>query len=481
MQGLRQELRLRQELTLQPQQILRSELIQMPLLELELRIKSEMEQNPFLEEVDQSEDSSVSSDEESKIELDSEDTESAEEERPKAETAEAAREVDWESILNDAEQWEYRPRTRFQLEDFSELPQPHILTLTDHLYEQLRLNNFTASEVLIGEEIIGNIDRDGYLLVELDEIAAATNEPIEDVTRVHREIMEFDPLGIGARNLRECLLVQLCHRNPPAPVAERMVDEFWKDFTNKRFEVLAEELEVDIQDIKEAFAQITRLNPKPGEGYFDEKQNYVIPDLIVSKVGNEFVVFLNEGDIPAFRINNAYREMHLNRRTSDKSVREFLSRKLESARWFINAIHQRRTTMIRTMRAIIEKQKEFFLKGPAYLKPMILADIAGEIGMDVSTISRVTNGKYAQTDWGILELKYFFSEKMGRDEGEDVSNRVIKTRLRELIADENKRKPYSDQQLTDMLNKEGFQIRRRTVAKYREQLHLPIKRLRREI
>ncbi len=481
MQGLRQELRLRQELTLQPQQILRSELIQMPLLELELRVNAELEQNPFLEEVDPSEDGADSTAEETEHDKETDLSETDDEELEPAALKEETAEVDWENILNDSEYWEYRPKTRVQVEGTAELPQPHVPTLDEHLYEQLRLDNFTDTEMRIGEEIIGNINRDGYLPVSLEEIAAATGEPLETVQRVHSRITEYDPLGIAARDLRECLLVQLHHRQPPAPVTERMLREFWNDFINKRFELLAEKLDVGIDTIKESFSVVAKLNPKPGEGYFDEKQNYVVPDLIVAKVGEEFVVLLNDGDIPNFRINNAYREMYMGRRKSDKTVRDFLARKLESARWFINAIHQRRTTMIRTMYSIVRHQTEFFEKGPAHLKPMILADIAEDIEMDISTISRVTSGKYVQTDWGVFELKYFFSEKMETDGGVEVSNRVIKTRLKEIINAEDKKRPYSDQALTDLLNKEGFQIRRRTVAKYREQMRIPIKRLRRQI
>ncbi|NQU05642.1 MAG: RNA polymerase factor sigma-54 [Calditrichaeota bacterium] len=481
MQGLSQQLRIRQELTLQPQQILRSELIQMPLLELELRVKSELEQNPFLDEVDPKEDSAESNEEESKPETNTDDDGNPVEVTPKEESAESDREVDWENILNDVSHWEYKPRNHQSITDNIEIPQPNIPTLAEHLYDQLRVDNLTEFEIIIGEEIIGNINRNGYLLVELDVIEKSTGATSEEVAVVHKNIMEYDPLGIAARNIRECLLVQLRHRQPPAPVTERILEEFWNDFINKRYEILAEKLEVDLEEIKTAFQIVSRLNPKPGEGYFDEKQNYVIPELIVSKVGNEYVVVLSDGDIPNFRINQAYREMYMNKRNADKSVRDFLSRKLESARWFINAIHQRRTTMIRTMRAIIARQKDFFRYGPTKLKPMILANIAEDIDMDISTISRVTNGKYVQTDWGVLELKYFFSEKMETENGDDVSNRVIKSRLKDIIGSENKLKPFSDQQLTDLLNKEGFIIKRRTVAKYREQMHIPIKRLRREI
>jgi RNA polymerase sigma-54 factor len=481
MQGLSQQLRMRQELSLQPQQILRSELIQMPLLELELRVKAELEQNPFLDEIDPNEDSSDSNDNESKLDTQDDNEDNPVEKTPKEESSENEREVDWENILNDVSHWEYKSKNHQSIEDNVEIPQPNIPTLSEHLYEQLGLDNLTNPEVKIGIEIIGNINRDGYLLVDLDVIEEATGASTEEVASVHKRIMEYDPIGIAARDIRECLLAQVKHRQPPSPITEKILDQYWIDFINKRYELLAEKLEVDIDEIKTVFQVVAKLNPKPGEGYFDEKQNYIIPDLIVSKVGNEYVVVLNDGDIPNFRINQAYREMHINRHNSEKTVRDFLSRKLESARWFINAIHQRRTTMIRTMRAIINRQEDFFRYGPRKLKPMILADIAEDISMDISTISRVTNGKYVQTDWGILELKYFFSEKMETDDGEDVSNRVIKSRLKEIIGNENKLKPHSDQQLTEMLNKEGFRIKRRTVAKYRELLHIPIKRLRREI
>lgn len=484
MQGLRQELRMRQELTLQPQQILRSELIQLPLLELEMRVKAELEENPFLEEagdlgeddtpLEQSEDdespSAVLSDDDTEVEA-------------APSVIEKTREIDWDEILNDSLHWEYRIQTRLpSAEENVDLPQPAITTLTDHLLEQLRLDNLTRQERAVGEEIIGNIDRDGRLPANtLVEIAANSGLPLQIIEKVHRQIMSYEPVGIAARSLKECLLVQLQNRTPRAPVVERMLNECWEDLINKRYEIIQEKLQITLKEIKSGFEIIAKLNPKPGEGYFDEKQNYIIPDLVVTQVGGKYEVFLNDGDIPNFRINPAYREMYLAQEQTDKKVREFLTRKLESARWFINAIHQRRTTMLRTMRAIIERQSGFFKKGPLFLKPMILADIAEDIGMDISTISRVTNGKYVQTDWGVFELKYFFSEAMDTDEGDEVSNRVIKARLKELIAAENKKDPLSDQELTDTLNKEGFQIRRRTVAKYREMLRIPVKRLRREI
>ena len=480
MQGLSQDLQLKQVQLQQPQQILRSELIQLPLLELEMRVQAELEDNPFLEEsVDP--DQEIESDEKTP-ENETTLSDSDEDHAPATDSStQEKKEVDWDDFLNDADHWEFKATRRVRSEELIDIPQPAVLSLSDHLYEQLHLDDLTPQEVVIGEEIIGNINRDGYLEVELDELSISLGIDLELIESVHQRLIRYDPIGIASRNLRECLLVQLQHLKTPAPVPEKMVDEFWEDFINKRFENLADKLKVSLQEVKESFEVIIHLNPKPGEGYFDERQNYVIPDLIVDKVGDEFVVFLNDGDIPNFRINPTYREMFLNRKGAEKKVRDFLSRKLESARWFFNAIYQRRTTMLRTMYAIVERQQEFFTHGASRLKPMILADIAEDIGMDISTISRVTNGKYCQTDWGVFELKYFFSERMTTENGVDVSNRVIKQKLKDLIEDEDKKKPYSDQKLTELLNEAGFNIKRRTVAKYREQLRLPVKRLRRQI
>jgi RNA polymerase sigma-54 factor len=263
-----------------------------------------------------------------------------------------------------------------------------------------------------------------------------------------------------------------------------MLTETYEDFLNKRFEVIAKKLNVALEEVKAAFVSIRKLNPKPGEGYFDEKQNYIVPDLVVTRAGTEdepeFLVYLNDGNIPSFHINTAYKEMFLSGNT-DKKVKEFVTRKLESARWFINAIHQRQTTILRTMRAIVKRQDGFFRNGKEYLKPMILQDIAEEIGMDISTISRVTSGKYVQTEWGVFELKYFFSERMETTDGDEISTKVIKQRLSDIIENENKGDPLSDQTIAELLAADGFPIARRTVQKYREQLSIPVKRLRREI
>jgi len=462
---LKQEFRLRQEQILQPQQILRSELIQLPMMALELRVRAELEQNPFLEETD----------EDLQVVEKPEEEQKSEETEPETK----AEEIDWDEILNDNEPFEYRPQR--PSEELVEIPRPRIPTLAEHLEEQLHLQNLTDQELEIGTYIIGNINADGYLDYTLENIATDLKIPLEQIERVHKLIQTFDPTGIGARNLRECLLIQLKLQPDHNSVAYTILTECFEDFINKRFEIIAKKMNISLEEVRQSFEDIRHLNPKPGEGYFDEKQNYIIPDLVVQKVGEEFVVYLNDGNIPNFHVNTAYRNMIYGEGRTDKKIRDFVTKKLESARWFINAIHQRRTTILRTMRAIVKKQRDFFEKGRNYLKPMILNDIAEEIGMDISTISRVTNGKYVQTDWGVFELKYFFSERMENSNGEEVSTKIIKAKLKDIIDNEDKSNPLSDQAIAELLEKEGFPIARRTVQKYREQLSLPVRRMRREI
>jgi RNA polymerase sigma-54 factor len=493
MHQLRQEIRQKLEQYLQPQQILRSELIQLPLLELELRVRAELQENPFLEEIP--EDEAIV--EKEQVELETETAAAtfetpAEEPEPapgaKTEETPASKnedDVDWENFLDDEESTVFQAN-RYIPEEMVETPRPFVPTLAEHLEDQLRLHRLTEEEFRVGQWIIGSINKDGYLNYPIEEIARELNVDVPTAEKVLRAIQQLDPAGIGARNLQECLLIQLRQSENPARalVPLRMLTETYEDFLNKRYEIIARKLNVALEEVKQSFIEIRKLNPKPGEGYFDEKQNYIVPDLVVTRVGDgelaEFVVYLNDGSIPSFHVNTAYKEMFLAGNT-DKKVKEFVTRKLESARWFINAIHQRQTTILRTMRAIVKRQEGFFRHGKDYLKPMILQDIAEEISMDISTISRVTSGKYVQTEWGVFELKYFFSERMETTEGEEISTKVIKSRLQEIIDGEDKGDPLSDQTIAEMLAKEGYPIARRTVQKYREQLSIPVKRLRREI
>ncbi|HEY6435050.1 MAG TPA: RNA polymerase factor sigma-54, partial [Ignavibacteriaceae bacterium] len=350
----------------------------------------------------------------------------------------------------------------------------------------------------LGEEIIGNLDDAGYLkrglgeiLNELELFEHIKIEPVVAEGLLMR-IQLFDPLGIASRNLQECLLIQIRNMKNADDyyryIGEKMLVEFYDDFTKRRFDTLKQKMNLTDEALKDTVNLIQSLNPKPGEGNIDSAEmNQISPDFLIEKVENDFVITLNDRSMPSVTISKQYLEMfESNRKRGKKSSREketykFLREKFESAKWFIACIQQRRDTLMRIMQAIFQRQFEFFEKGPKALTPMIYKDIAQEINMDISTISRVVNGKYVQSPQGIHELKYFFSEGLATDNGEEVSNKHIKERLKEIIDKEDKRKPFSDDKLAELLNEEGIHIARRTVAKYREQLRLPVARLRKEL
>ncbi|HPG38457.1 MAG TPA: RNA polymerase factor sigma-54 [bacterium] len=473
--------RLGQHLSLQmkqsPQQVLLSSLLQLPIISLEQRIRTELELNPLLEiDIDQEVDQDLD-EEDAEIEIQPDKEESNAEDEVMENSQE---DIDWEEILNDQEGYEIRVPKEKDTEEF-ERPEVFKETLTDHLLSQLNMTKLSPAEILIGEYIIWNINNVGYLTVEIETIAENLEEDEEAVELVLAELQKFDPPGIGARNLQECLLIQLFQQKPVNELAVRTIRDYFEDFKNKRYEKLAKDLEISLDDIKKIIDQIIKLNPKPGEGYLSYDNNYIVPDIEVRKEDGEFKIFMHDWNIPHLRINNEYRKMMLDRKKSNKETRDFIRQRLESARWLINSIHQRRATIIRTVDAIIEKQRDFFEFGPEYLKPMILKDIAEEITMDISTISRVTNGKYVQTEWGVFELKSFFSEKYTTDEGEDVSNKKIKALIKTIIEKEPANRPYNDQKISVMLKAKGYPVARRTVAKYREQMSIPVSRLRRKI
>jgi RNA polymerase sigma-54 factor len=486
---LSQHLALEQRLT--PQQILLSTLLQLPMMSLEQKIKTEMELNPVLEE---SEELEELHDDEELIDENPEESEEIEEEfnqlkeNNKTEEEEKFEELDeetnWEELVNDEDNYEFRlPRDRN--EDEYERPEAAQTTMADHLIEQLQLLNLKEEDFRVGEYIIYNLRDDGYLDTEVsvESIATIFERKPEEVERILKQIQQFDPVGIGARNLKECLIAQLENQdlNGQKETALKIIREGFNDFVNKRYEKVAQELNISLDQIKEAMLLINRLNPKPGEGFWDSRQNYIIPDFIVEKVDEELVVSLNEWNIPGLQISPHYRKLIQNAKRLNKDVRQFLRKKVESARWFINALQQRRITMLKTMHAIVDLQKDFFEKGPEFIKPMIMKDVAEVIEMDISTVSRVVNGKYVQTDYGVFELKYFFNEGMETLDGENMSTLRIKEQLKEIIAKENPDKPHSDDKLAELLKKKGIPIARRTVAKYREQLDIPIARLRRKI
>ena len=474
--------RLSLQLKQSPQQVLLSSLLQLPILSLEHKLKVELEMNPLLEideememveEIDQ-EVEVVDDEVESKDGEDTDDEDDAIDEFDKEE-------IDWDAILNDEDTYDYRMPKDDSAEVF-ERPEVAQTTLPEHLLSQLHMTELSEKEQMIGEYIIWNINEDGYLTYSLDAIAENLQVEPGDAERVLKVIQRFDPIGIGARSLQECLLIQLVDNECSVPLAVEIIRDHFDDFTNKRYEKIEKKLEITLDDIREAIEEITKLNPKPGEGYVLFHQNVIVPDLVVQRdEEGEYHISMNDWNVPHLRINNSYKKLLLDKKKSSKETRDYIRQSLESARWLINSIHQRRATIQRVMEAIIEKQIDFFDYGPENIKPMILKDIADEIGMDISTISRVTNGKYVQTEHGVFELKYFFSERIKSDAGDDVSNKIIKNFIKEMIDSEDSNKPYNDQKIAEILKEKGFQVARRTVAKYREQMMIPVSRLRRKL
>ncbi len=483
-----------QQQVLKPQQILVSTLLQLPMLLLEQKIKTELELNPVLEEAEEMED--IQEEEEEELSENPEEEEQikeefeALEENNKSEedkiNEEVQDEVNLEELLPNEDDEIPEPRMPVdRSEEERDMPEPYYETMAEHLLEQLHFLNLNETDFRIGEYIIYNLRDDGYLEPEVttEYIAQIFDTTPEHVEKILKAIQHFDPPGIAARNLRECLTVQLEMKNEDGKydIPLKILTECYEDFVNRRFEKVADQLDISLDEVRKALLEISKLNPKPGEGYMDVRQNYIVPDFFVEKVDDKLVVSLNEYKIPGLRISRQYKKMLRQPRKLDREVRKFLKEKVDSAKWFIKAIRQRQVTMQKTMEAIVEKQRDFFEKGPEYIKPLIMKEVAEAIEMDISTVSRVCKGKYVQCDYGVFELKYFFNEGMETDDGEALSTLRIKERLKEIIATENPRKPYSDEKLAEMLNAEGIPIARRTVAKYREQLDIPIARLRRNI
>ena len=475
--------RLSLQLKQSPQQVLLSSLMQLPVLRLEQKIRLELEMNPLLEldeelevveEVEEVEEETVLEVEMKEENKDGESTENdAIDEFEKEE-------IDWDAILNDEDTYDFRlPKDKS--EEVFERPEVAQTTLPEHLLSQLNMTNLSEKEIVIGEFIIWNINEDGYLTYSVDQIAENLDVSLEEVEKVLNVIQHFDPIAIAARSLQECLLIQMMERPSQTPIASTILKEHFDDFTNKRYEKIAKKMDITLDDIRDAIGEITKLNPKPGDGYVLFYQNVIVPDLVVERENGDFKIMMNDWNIPHLRINNSYKKILLDKKKSSKDTRDYIRKSLESARWLINSIHQRRATILRVMETIIEKQRGFFEHGKEHIKPMILKDIAEEINMDISTISRVTNGKYVQTEFGVFELKYFFSERIKSDDGEDVSNKTIKLIIRVIIDDEDPDKPYNDQKIAEMLKAKSFNVARRTVAKYREQMMIPVSRLRRKI
>lgn len=487
------ELQQKQELKqkLSPQQIQYIKLLQLNTLDLEQRIQEELEENPLLQE---------GLDEEEQREEEELDAAAEEMENELEETDQDDEEFDVEDLLNNTDDLYGYNRPDYTDEEDRDRPMRADQTLAEQLQEQLSFLNLDEEEELIAEQIIGSIDEDGYLKRDAESIMddILFNHGVEidedDVERVLKQVQSLDPAGIAARDLRECLLLQLYRMDADVggrDTAIAMLEDEYEAFTKKHFDKLTSRLGVDERELKRAFDLVRqRLDPKPGEGTFSEETNYITPDFTVEYVDGEFVITLNGRNAPDLHISRHYRQMLQKLKAQkesdgegdvDEETREFLKNKFDSARWFINSINQRRHTMTLVMDAIVQLQEDFFRYGEGHLKPMILKDVAEIIDMDISTVSRVVNGKYVQTEWGVYELKYFFSEGLETTDGEEVSNKEVKAELQRIVDDENKTDPMSDQELADALEEKGFKIARRTVSKYRKQLGIPVARLRKEI
>jgi RNA polymerase sigma-54 factor len=482
---------------LSPQQIQLMKLLQVPTANLEERIKEELEENPALELDEEKHDENA---DELKDEFNEngeeeyEDADGSEDEYDNIDISEYVQEGD-----DDVADYKLKDDNYPEEDEKRELPFKSETGLYDLLRNQLGLLKLDVKEQKIAEQIIGSIDEDGYLRREtsamVDDLAfrqnvSATEEEVESV--IHR-IQQFDPPGVGARNLQECLLLQLQRRKDEGKevqIAILAIQKYFDEFTKKHYEKIQRGLNLSDEDLKEVMQQIIHLNPKPGGtvGEINKAESYVVPDFFIFNNGGKLEVTLNSRNAPELRISEGYRDMlkeYDRGAKKDKRQKEavlFIKQKIDAAKWFIDAIKQRQQTLMNTMSAIMEHQKEFFLTGDeTTLKPMILKDIAEKTALDISTVSRVANSKFVQTEFGTYRLKFFFSESLSTDSGEEVSTREVKKILSDFIEAENKKKPLSDERLTELLQEKGYNIARRTVAKYREQLNIPVARLRKEL
>ena len=487
---LRQSLSMGLHQRMAPQLIQSLQLLQMSTLELELEIKQQMEVNPLLEESMEMEEEEEKEpadealkEEEEVVQDDFEDT------------------VDWDALLEDQfDQNSYNNDTEFDPNwEQDREPQENRITtmppLMEILHEQLLMNPLSGDDIAIAEFIIGNIDDRGYLTCTVEEIAEPLEVEVSAAERVLSVIQGFEPPGIGARDLAECLAIQLEAMageviDEDRQLAIQIIRRHMEDLTKRRYSRITRALGIDNEQLKCALEMIETLQPNPGSSsisdysgllMLDTEVPYVTPDLIVEKSGEDWIVSLTDGGLPSLRINAGYAKLMKDGRGRKDDTRTYVSKKLNDARWLINAINQRRNTMLKVANYLVRAQMDWFEHGSSRLRPMVLQDVADAVEMHVSTISRVSNGKYMQTPHGVFELKYFFDSKVHNDEGEDVSARSVKETISKLIDGEDKKKPLSDQEIAAILGRDGLKIARRTVAKYRDQLGINSQRYRKDV
>ena len=485
--GLGQHTQLKQELKINPRLYQAMDLLYMPLLDLQQHLKQELLNNPFLEMVEPEDDE------------EEEGTEETAEETPAEAEKKDSEEIDWEEILLDGFDTGGR-REEHEEREYYEPVTVDSRDLGDHLREQVALLELTPRQALLADEFIGNVAEDGYLACSLEQITQGVNDVVKAAAEASERddeelpfytmaeseemlgiIQGLDPAGVGARDLRECLMLQLREAGLEQSVPYRLVRDCYDELINHRWSEISKRFGISPSDVQRAADEIAKLDPKPGLVYSDRSDNYIIPDLIVDKIDGKYHVFLNDANFPRLKLSRVYQEIARDKKKFDGENKEFISNKLNSANWMIQAIEQRRQTMLKVMNYIVERQRDFFEKGVQYLKPLTLREVAEVISMHESTVSRVTNEKFVQTPRGVLPLKFFFSSGLSTTDGEDVSARGIKAQIEKLVAEEDPKHPLTDQAIVNILKETGVQIARRTVAKYRDQLGVLSARMRKRV
>jgi|AP17_2_1055511.scaffolds.fasta_scaffold04381_5 RNA polymerase sigma-54 factor len=438
-----------QKQKLAPRQVLQARLLQLNTVNLEQAILAELEQNPLLEQVE---------------------PEESQEEEVKEETAVDDMDVSLEDMYSDES-------TYYFSEEKKDMPLPDRHTLIENMIDQLQDTKMDEHEREIAEEILWNTNERGYLDTDLILIADRYELLEEEITPILHKIQRLEPKGIGSRNLEECLMIQL--EDEEGSLSHRIIHTCFDDFMHKRYDKIRDRLDCSEEELHDAVEHISHLNPRPGEGYSDKFQT-VIPDVIIREDGDDWVITTNDGGLPELRISQAY-EDNLENGSFNSEAKKFIKGKMDSANWFIEAVHQRRVTMVNVMRSIILFQPEWFAGNMDFLRPLKLQDVADKIKMDISTISRSTRGKFVDTPYGIFELKHYFTDSIELSDGRILGTFIIKRALKKIIQDEDKHKPLSDDILAVELAKDGYTLARRTVAKYRDQMGYPVARLRKQI
>jgi len=494
--GLSQSTSLRQELKINPRLYQAMDLLYMPLLDLQQHLKQELLVNPYLDLVEQDEEDS---EEEAERENEEGPVDLSEPNASADGDAEGERDpIDWEEILLDGFDTPGHREEHEEREYYEAVPVEK-RDLDDHLRDQISLLELTPRQLLLADEFTGNIGEDGYLSCALEEIHSSINDVVahaaekegfegdlplytmDEVEDMLRIVQGLDPSGVGARNLRECLLLQLRDLDQQETTQYRLVSEAFDELIAHRWSEISKRFGIGAADVQRAADEIAKLDPKPGLRYSTANDGYIVPDLVVDKIDGEYRVFVNDANLPRLKLSRAYQEIARDKKKFEGENKEFISSKLNSANWMIQAIEQRRQTMLKVMNYIVERQRDFFEKGVRALKPLTLREVADVIGMHESTVSRVTNEKYVQTPRGVLPLKFFFSSGLSTTGGEDVSARGIRDQIQKLVESEDPKNPLTDQAIVNILRDTGVHIARRTVAKYRDQLGVLSARMRKRV